>query len=1148
MTDGHPEFLAGEGEMVRRVREFDWSKTPVGPVGTWPGSLRTAVSLCLASHFQIIIFWTRELLQIYNDPFLTILGGKHPASLGQRARECWAEMWEGIQPLYDHVFATGTATRSDNIRLPVNRHGYLEESFYTMSYTPILLEEGGVGGVFNVVLETTQQIVAERRTRLLRDLAARTAEAQTITSACILAAEVFAKSEDIRFSQIFLFEPGEKLALASSSGIDSAALAKTDPARSVESGELWPLAEVSQTHRPVVVDDVIAKCGQIASGPWGHPVERAVLLPLARPGQERLSGVLVAGVTPQRALDDDFRDFLSLVAGQTATAIGNVRAYEEERARAESLAMLDRAKTASARAGEEARTEGLRAGADDYLVKPFSARELLARVEGTVAIAEVRREADRRYGNLLAASPDAIFVWRLDSGIEAWNHGAQDLYGFSAEEARGQKPHQLLQGEAAMPWPSIEAALRKHGHWDGDLVHWTKDGRSVTVSARLLLAVGDDGIERILESNRDITERKRAEEALRANERLYRAIGESIDFGVWVCAPDGRNTYASESFLKLVGLTQEQCSNLGWGDRLHPDDAERAIAAWKECVRTGSNWDIEHRFRGVDGHWHPVLTRGVPVRDERGEITCWAGINLDISNLKHTQEDLRDAKQRLESLLENSPLAVIEWSSVDYRIVRWSGEAVKVFGWTAEETVGKRIHELNWIFPDDQHLVTQVMADMLSGRRPRNVSKNRNVRKDGTVIHCEWYNSTLFDPSGRFSVLSLVLDVTDRMRAEEELREADRRKSEFLGILSHELRNPLTPIRNGLYILDRAKPGGEQAQRAHSVIDRQVGHLARLVDDLLDVTRITRGKIRLQRSRLDLVDLVRRSIEDHRSLLQNHEVAVDLPSEAIWINGDPTRLVQVVGNLLNNAAKFTPEDGDVSVSLRRTESRAVLEVADTGMGIDLETHKRLFEPFAQADRSLDRSRGGLGLGLALVKGMVELHGGRVSAHSDGPGTGARFIIELPLEDRRFLGAGSPQSQVAATRRRKVLLIEDNMDAADSLSEVLELSGHGVAVAYSGDAGVAKALEFRPEIVLCDIGLPGGTDGYAVAGALRREPATASAYLVALSGYAQPEDQRRALRAGFDAHLAKPPDLQALELLLNQAPVRGALAGDGAAGP
>jgi PAS domain S-box-containing protein len=765
----------------------------------------------------------------------------------------------------------------------------------------------------------------------------------------------------------------------------------------------------------------------------------------------------------------------------------------------------------------------------------------------------------------------------------------------------------------------------------------------------------------------DSTRLREAEAALRESEDRLRQAQAVARVGTfeWNVRTDV-NTWTPEMEamygLPAGGFSRTQTA---WENLVHPDDRAEAVRRVERAFETGVPVEGEWRVVWPDGSVHWLAGRFQAFKDESGKPLRLTGVNIDISHLKHAEEELRGAKQRMESLLENSPLAVIEWSSADYRIVRWSDEATKVFGWTAEETVGKRINELNWIYPEDQPLVEQVMAEMLSGKRPHNVNRNRNVRKDGVVIHCEWYNSTLIDPSGAFSVLSLVLDVTERKRAEEALREsegryrtlfdtliegfciievvfnadgepidyrflevnpafegqtgllnargrlmrelaplheaywfeiygdvaltgrparfvsesralgrwhdvsayriggaesrkvailfnditerkraedavreanarlteADRRRSEFLGMLSHELRNPLTPVRNSLYILDRATPGGEQARRAHSVIDRQVGHLGRLVDDLLDVTRIDQGKIRLQRTRIDLVDLVRRTVEDHRSVLEEHEVAVELPKEAIWFNGDPTRLAQVLGNLLNNAAKFTPLDGKVSVSLTRAEGCAVLEVSDAGLGIDSETLERLFEPFAQADRSLDRSRGGLGLGLALVKGLVELHGGEVSAHSDGPGQGARFSIKLPLEEHVAAAQHSPQPHARARAGRKVLIIEDNRDAADSLSEVLKLSGHRVAVAYTGDAGLAKAREFRPEVVLCDIGLP-GMDGYSVAKAMRVEPALKSVTLVALTGYVGSEDVAKSREAGFDHHLAKPPSLEALEQVLS----------------
>jgi two-component system CheB/CheR fusion protein len=374
-------------------------------------------------------------------------------------------------------------------------------------------------------------------------------------------------------------------------------------------------------------------------------------------------------------------------------------------------------------------------------------------------------------------------------------------------------------------------------------------------------------------------------------------------------------------------------------------------------------------------------------------------------------------------------------------------------------------------------------------------------------------------------------------KAAETLAEADRNKNQFLAVLSHELRNPLAPITNSLYILDHAVPGGEQANRAQTVIGRQVGQLARLVDDLLDVTRISHNKIPLQRQRLDLNELVRRTLEDHRLLFEANEVLIELAPapKPVLVSADRNRLAQVVGNLLQNAAKFTGPGGRVRaiVSVDSEGKLAVVRVADTGVGMAPEMLARLFQPFTQADATLDRSKGGLGLGLALVKGLVELHGGTISAHSPGLGQGAEFVVRLPLALEET-ATDAPALPRAPGGRRRVLIIEDNIDAADSLREALQFSEHEVEVAYNGPAGIAKARKYKPEVVFCDIGLP-GMDGFDVARAFRADDALRGTYLVALSGYAQPEDVLRASEAGFDQHLAKPPSLERLEQALARVP-------------
>jgi len=415
------------------------------------------------------------------------------------------------------------------------------------------------------------------------------------------------------------------------------------------------------------------------------------------------------------------------------------------------------------------------------------------------------------------------------------------------------------------------------------------------------------------------------------------------------------------------------------------------------------------------------------------------------------------------------------------------------------------------------------------------------VRPDGSRFWTITRGEAVRDQTGAIVKLrGTSQDISERKRAEQErerllaaLREADQRKDEFLGMLSHELRNPLTPIRNSLDLLDRTTPGGELDRRARVVIHRQLSQLTRLVDDLLDVTRISRGKIRLQKDRLDLVDLVRQTVEDHRSLLEGREVALRLPTDSLCVVGDRTRLAQAVGNLLQNAAKFTPPGRAVSVSVARAGDGAVVEVVDTGMGIEPDLLPRLFQPFAQGERSLARTRGGLGLGLSLVKGLIELHGGTVTGTSEGCGKGARFTLTLPVDDQPAPAAQPAPAQPATGKGLRVLVIEDNVDAADSLAAILDLDGYEVVVSYRARDGIARARAFRPHVLLCDVGLP-DMSGYDVARTFRDDAALKDVLLVALTGYAGPEDQHRAAESGFQRHFPKPPDLAALEDLLGAA--------------
>jgi PAS domain S-box-containing protein len=382
-------------------------------------------------------------------------------------------------------------------------------------------------------------------------------------------------------------------------------------------------------------------------------------------------------------------------------------------------------------------------------------------------------------------------------------------------------------------------------------------------------------------------------------------------------------------------------------------------------------------------------------------------------------------------------------------------------------------------------------------------------------------------------------ELYERERASRTRAEAaDRRKDEFLAMLAHELRNPLAPIRNSLHVLRMRGGDWSLVEKVRGMMERQVQHLARLVDDLLDVSRITLGKVQVRRERLDLVRTLRHGVEAHRDAFAARHVALrlDCPDTPVWVSGDETRLAQVLDNLLANALKFTGEDGEVAVTLAADGKRVLLQIRDTGAGIGADMLPHLFEAFAQADRTLDRSTGGLGLGLAIVRGLVELHGGTIRAESAGLGRGSTFTVTLPEEPEPAALSAAPDGPAPQTGHLRVLVVEDNRDAADSLCLLLRLSGYEVSVAYSGPEGLRAAGEERPDVVICDIGLP-GMDGYRVAAALRGNPETASARLIALTGYGQEEDRRRAREAGFDVHLTKPADPAAVQRVLAEAGAR-----------
>ena len=558
------------------------------------------------------------------------------------------------------------------------------------------------------------------------------------------------------------------------------------------------------------------------------------------------------------------------------------------------------------------------------------------------------------------------------------------------------------------------------------------------------------------------------------------------------------------------------------------------------------------------GYWH-LLPRPLDDHREVARLAAYSAAALllvvAIGQLRRARRALArrsaearragDRVRRSEAILAQAGqmahlgawwIAVTRHDDLNANRLHWSDEVYRIFGYPPRAVEVTSELFLERVHPDDRRRVRDAVVRAIAGRRPYAI-EHRIVRPDGEERVVLERAEITFGEDGRpVRMVGAVQDVTEQKRAERALLDADRRKDEFLGLLSHELRNPLAPIRNALWLLERSAPGSEQARRATAVLNRQVVHLTRLVDDLLDVTRITRGKMELRRARVELAELLRRTVEDHRSLFASREVAVEVAIDgpSAWLDADATRVAQIVGNLLHNAAKFTSPGGRVRVALEREPGCAVIRVSDDGEGIAPEMLPRIFEAFTQGDDGLHRSRGGLGLGLALVKGLAERHGGSVEARSAGAGRGAELVVRLPLVPAQAPAPcrASPRPPPAPPRR--VLVVEDNVDAADTLADLLRGWGHVVEIAHDGGAALERARALRPDVVLCDVGLP-GIDGYAVARAIRGDPALASTFLVALTGYALAEDQRRAADAGFSRHLAKPVPAHVLEEVLASLP-------------
>ena len=1145
MGDQEPireRVFPGSSDMARRMRTFDWSATPLGPVERWPQPLLTSVGICLDCAFPIVIWWGPQLAIVYNDEYRAFLGPtKHPSALGERGAKVWAEIWDVIGPMLAHVIESGEATRSRDLLLHIDREGYQEEAYFSFSYSPIYDETGKVGGIFCPVIETTEKVIGERRLRTLRDLAACCVGADREETVYQAAASILKHNvHDVPFSLIYRIDEERSVAeLQSSAGIAAGSRGAPRTVDLDDRDGMWSLGAVACTGKAALMNDLERRFPRLPTGAWRSPPTSALALPVLLPGHDRPRAVLVAAVSPMRALDEDYRTFFGLVATQIASGLADAQAKEAERKRIAALAEIDRAKTAFfSNVSHEFRTPlTLMVGPlDDLLGDPTSTLP-----EETRAMLNVVHRNSLRLLKLVNTLLDFA---RIEAGRIEASYEATDLCELTRELASVFRSAIERAGlDLRVDCPSLgEQVYVDRDMWEkivlnllSNALKFTFEGSiSVTLQRRgkqAELAVADTGVGIATEDLPRMFERFHRVKNARSRTHEGTGIGLAL----------------VQELAKLHGGEASVQSTEGSGSTFtvriplgHAHLPQERIGASRTLASTALSATpyVEEALRWLPGSSHEAT--GQPVTPEGHSDAAVRPLGTSGTERILIADDNADMRDYLRRLLSpayavtvvpdgQAALEQIRAEMPDLVVTDVMMPRVDGFGLLAALRADEKTRSL-----------PVVMLSARAGEEAR--IEGINAGADAYLIKPFSARELVARVGSQLELSRLRREVEQELRSRNEVIEeskaaletADQRKDEFLATLAHELRNPLAAIGNSLHLLRLTRPDAAHADGIQQIFERQVKHLVRLVDDLMDVSRITRGKIELRKERVDVGTILWSAIETASPLIEarRHHLAVALPDEKLFVHADPVRLAQVFANVLNNAAKYTDDGGDIRLSVRREGPSVVVSVADSGMGIPAEVLPRIFDLFVQVDQGYARSRGGLGIGLTLARDLVRMHGGSIEAKSAGVGTGSEFVVTLPLMDAAESASTEPSRAVALEPRirQRILLVEDDPDAADSLRMLLTMMGAEVRTASSGPVALKVLDAYGPTVVILDIGLP-DMDGYEVARRMRAGGNGDKLTLVALSGWGQDEDRRRSREAGIDFHLVKPVELDALQELL-----------------
>jgi PAS domain S-box-containing protein len=632
----------------------------------------------------------------------------------------------------------------------------------------------------------------------------------------------------------------------------------------------------------------------------------------------------------------------------------------------------------------------------------------------------------------------------------------------------------------------------------------------------------------------DLAESWRNVESLRVSEERFSRFMEHLPGLAWIKDVEGRYVYANEPAAQAFRTPRTRLYGKTDVEVFPAETAAEFQENDRKVLATGGGILTYETLEHEDGILHSSIVSKFPISGPDGRVAMIGGIAIDITDRRQTEQVLEESERRFRQLAESINEVFWLTDSANTEILYISPAYERIWGRSCVSLYAAPWSFLDSVHPDDEQRVKAAVLERI-GRGEPSDQEYRIRRPDGSVRWIRDRGFPIRDVHGRvYRFAGIAEDITERKHAEEALKEADRKKDEFLAILAHELRNPLAPIRHGLELMKLAAGDRSVVEESRHLMERQLHQMVRLIDDLMDVSRITRGKLDLRKEPITLAAAIESALEASRPLIDacGHELSVELPREPLRLEGDLTRLAQVFANLLNNAAKYTEPRGRIWLTAEQHGNVAVVRVRDNGSGIAGEMIPKVFEMFTQVDTSQSRSRGGLGIGLTLVRSLTEMHGGTVEARSDGPAKGSEFLIRLPLLDRMPVAEPPSRPEESPTKpvSRSILVVDDNHDAAATLSKLLRRLGNQVQTAYDGEDAVAAVAALPPDVVLLDIGLP-RLDGYEVARRIRQQPGGHGIVLVALTGWGQDNDRRRSLEAGFDHHLVKPVDLDALLELL-----------------